>query len=127
MADRHPLSKLAIQNRYPYSPITERADYAWPDGRRLAVYIAINLEQYSFGEGLREELVGGGHEPDVLNYSWRDYGNRVAIWRLKALFDEFRLPITLPRSVTFMPFSSIRWRTSSPGPRGPSSACLRFC
>ena len=85
----------AVQNRYAYSPIPTRADYAWPEGKRLAVYIAINLEDYAFGEGLREELVGGGHEPDVLNYSWRDYGNRVAIWRLKALFDEFRLPVTL--------------------------------
>lgn len=95
MVDRQAPLKLAIQNRYPYSPIPARVDYAWPEGRRLAVYVAINLEQYAFGEGLREELVAGGHEPDVLNYAWRDYGNRVAIWRLKALFDEFDLPVTL--------------------------------
>jgi allantoinase len=94
-ANPHAGSPLAAHTRYAYAPITQRADYSWPGGKRLAVYIAINLEQYSFGEGLREELVGGGHEPDVLNYSWRDYGNRVAIWRLKALFDEMNLPITL--------------------------------
>lgn len=87
--------RLAAQSRYAYSPITARADYAWPGGRRLAVYVAVNLEHYAFGEGMREELVAGGHEPDVLNYSWRDYGNRVAIWRLKALFDDLGLPVTL--------------------------------
>jgi allantoinase len=87
--------RLAAQTRYAYSPITSRADYAWPGSKRLAVYVAINLEHYAFGEGLREELVAGGHEPDVLNYSWRDYGNRVAIWRLKALFDALDMPVTL--------------------------------
>jgi peptidoglycan/xylan/chitin deacetylase (PgdA/CDA1 family) len=86
---------LTTHSRYPFSPITDRVDYSWPKGRRLACYIALNVEQYAFGEGLREELVAGGHEPDVLNYSWRDYGNRVAIWRLKALFDELALPVTL--------------------------------
>jgi allantoinase len=86
---------LATHGRYTYSAIPDRMDYAWPGDRRLACYIALNLEHYAFGEGLREELVGGGHEPDVLNYSWRDYGNRVAVWRLKALFDELNLPITL--------------------------------
>ncbi len=86
---------LKSHDRYRYSPITQRADYAWPGGTRLACYLALNLEHYAFGEGLREELVGGGHEPDVLNYSWRDYGNRVAVWRLKALFDALQLPVTL--------------------------------
>src|SRR6185295_8092645 len=31
-------------------------------------------------------------EPDVLNYSWRDYGNRVGAWRCLDLFDELKLP-----------------------------------
>jgi allantoinase len=86
---------LRGHGRYPYSSIGERPDFSWPGGRRLAVYIAVNLEQYAFGEGLREELVAGGHEPDVLNYSWRDYGNRVGIWRLKTMLEEFGLPVTL--------------------------------
>ncbi len=86
---------LTSHDRYAYSALPDRPVYDWPGGRRLACYIALNLEQYSFGEGLREELVGGGHEPDVLNYSWRDYGNRVAVWRLKALFETLNLPVTL--------------------------------
>jgi allantoinase len=86
---------LTTHGRYPFSAITDREDYCWPTGQRLACYVALNVEQYSFGEGLREELVAGGHEPDVLNYSWRDYGNRVAVWRLKSVFDGLGLPVTL--------------------------------
>lgn len=86
---------LRSHGRYAYSPIHARPDFSWPGGKRLAVYIALNLEHYAFGEGLREELVGGGHEPDVLNYSWRDYGNRVGVWRIKAMLDALGIPITL--------------------------------
>jgi len=32
-------------------------------------------------------------EPDVLNYSWRDYGNRVGAWRCLELFERLRLPV----------------------------------
>lgn len=88
-----PLARL--HNRYPYSPITARPVYDWPDGRRLAVYIALNLEWFSFGEGLGAELCPGGPQPDVLNYAWRDYGNRVGVFRLADLFSELKLPISL--------------------------------
>jgi len=78
--------------RYPYSPITERADFAWPEGKRLAVYLALNIEVFSFGDGLGAEIAPGGPQPDVLNYAWRDYGNRVGAWRLIELFQELGLP-----------------------------------
>jgi allantoinase len=82
-------------DRYPYSPITARAPYDWPGGKRLAVYIGLNLEWFSFGEGLGAELAPGGPHPDVLNYSWRDYGNRVGVFRLAELFAQLNLPVTL--------------------------------
>ena len=82
-------------DRYPYSPIPARPVYDWPGGKRLAVYIGLNLEWFSFGEGLGAELAQGGPQPDVLNYAWRDYGNRVGVFRLAALFDELKLPVSL--------------------------------
>ena len=82
-------------DRYPYSPISSRADYDWPAGKKLAVYIGLNLEWFSFGEGLGAELAPGGPPPDVLNYSWRDYGNRVGVFRLAELFARLKLPVTL--------------------------------
>ncbi|MGH6637352.1 MAG: polysaccharide deacetylase family protein [Polaromonas sp.] len=86
---------LRQHGRFPYSPITERRLPAWPDGHRLAVYVAMNLEQYAFGEGLVEDLVPGIPAPDVLNNSWREYGNRVGAWRLLKLLQEHRLPVSL--------------------------------
>ncbi len=86
---------LISPGRFAYSAITSRADYSWPEERRLAVYLGVNLEHFSFGEGLGAELAPGGPPPDVLNYSWREYGNRVGAWRLLALLDQMRLPATV--------------------------------
>ena len=74
-------------------PLRGRADYSWPGGKRLAVYFALNLEHFSFGEGLGAELAPGGPQPDVLNYAWRDYGNRVGAWYLLDAFDALNLPM----------------------------------
>jgi allantoinase len=81
--------------RYPYSSIAERRPYDWPHGKRLAVYIGLNLEWFAFGQGLGAELAPGGPPPDVLNYAWRDYGNRVGAFRLAELFGELNLPVSL--------------------------------
>jgi peptidoglycan/xylan/chitin deacetylase (PgdA/CDA1 family) len=86
---------LRTAPRYKYSPVTQRADYSWPEGKRLAVYLALNAEQYKFGDGVIEELVPSTDQPDVLNYSWCDYGTRVGVWRLLELVEEFRIPVTL--------------------------------
>jgi allantoinase len=83
---------LTRHGRYDYVPIRDRPLYDWPDQHRLAVYVALNLEHFAFGDGLGAALVPGGPPPDVLNYAWRDYGNRVGAWRLLDLFDTLRLP-----------------------------------
>lgn len=85
--------KLRTHDRYDYVPLRGRADYSWPAGRRLAVYFALNLEHFSYGEGLGAELAPGGPPPDVLNYAWRDYGNRVGAWYMLEAFDALRLPM----------------------------------
>ena len=82
-------------NRYDYSPIIGRPHYGWPQGRGLAVYIAINLEWFAFGEGLGAELAPGGPQPDILNYAWRDYGNRVGAWRMIDLLNQFAMPASI--------------------------------
>lgn len=84
--------KLRGHGRFPYQPITRRPAFAWPSGEGLAVYVAVNLEHFAFGEGLGAELAPGGPQPDVLNYNWRDYGNRVGAWRMLDLFDSLALP-----------------------------------
>jgi allantoinase len=86
------MKTLKDHGRYPYSPITKRPDYAWPGGARLAVYLGFNLEHFSFGEGLGAALGPPSTPPDVLNHSWRDYGNRVGAWRMLDLFETLRVP-----------------------------------
>ena len=42
--------KLPGHIRYSYSPIVRRTDYSWPEGKRLAFYIALNIEHFAFGD-----------------------------------------------------------------------------
>jgi allantoinase len=83
---------LRTHGRYDYHALRGRHLYDWPNGTRLAVYLGLNLEHFSFGEGLGAELAPGGPEPDVLNHAWRDYGNRIGAWRLLDLFEALALP-----------------------------------
>ena len=85
--------ELKKHNRYSYSPITERRDFVWPGGKRLALYIALNVEHFSFGEGLGHTPTILGPQPDVRNFGWRDYGLRVGIWRIFDLMEELGLPM----------------------------------
>ncbi|RZJ21572.1 MAG: polysaccharide deacetylase [Haliea sp.] len=83
---------LPHHGRFDYTPITRRPDYAWPGGARLAVYLGFNLEHFAFGDGMGACLAPASPQPDVLNYSWREYGNRVGAWRCLELFDQLGLP-----------------------------------
>src|SRR5207253_5023017 len=47
---------LPYHHRYPYSPIVERPDYCWPDGKRLAFFVGLNIEHFAFGTGLTHSL-----------------------------------------------------------------------
>ena len=83
---------LPSHGRFDYSPITQRKPYRWPGGAGLAVYLGFNIEHFAFGEGMGANLGPVSPQPDVLNYSWREYGNRVGAWRCLELFDQLGLP-----------------------------------
>ena len=86
------LGPLPDAGRFEYRPITRRASYRWPNGAGLAVYLGFNLEHFAFGEGLGAGIGPTSPQPDVLNYAWREYGNRVGAWRCLELFDQLALP-----------------------------------
>jgi peptidoglycan/xylan/chitin deacetylase (PgdA/CDA1 family) len=86
---------LQSHGRYPYSAFAGRKPFRWPNGARVAVYFALGLEEYSMGEGLAENLVSGASQPDVLNTSWRDYGNRVGAWRVLEAFRTQGWPLAI--------------------------------
>ncbi len=85
------LGPLPHHGRFGYRPITRRPAYRWPGGAGLAVYLGFNLEHFAFGEGLGAAIGPVSPQPDVLNYSWREYGNRVGAWRCLELFDQLGL------------------------------------
>lgn len=78
--------------RYAYLPITERRDYSWPNGKRLAFWVATNVELYAFNAGIGNDSAKLGEPQNQRNFAWRDYGNRVGFWSLIDLYDEFKLP-----------------------------------
>jgi peptidoglycan/xylan/chitin deacetylase (PgdA/CDA1 family) len=84
--------KLPHHDRYDYSALPRRANYDWPGGKRLAVYLGINIEHFAFGTGLGHAVSTELPQPDPRTFSWRDYGNRVGVWRLFDLLDELQLP-----------------------------------
>lgn len=84
--------KLPSDGRFDYRSIRDRPLYRWPGGAGLAVYLGFNIEHFAFGEGMGAALGPPSPQPDVLNYSWREYGNRVGAWRCLDLFDSLGLP-----------------------------------
>ena len=86
---------LRSHGRFPYSAITNRPSFTWPEGRRLAIHVSLNLEHFAYGEGLGISYSPGLPHPNTYNWGWREYGNRVGVWRLLELFDEFKLPVSL--------------------------------
>jgi hypothetical protein len=81
--------------RYGYSPIVGRAPGRWPGGKKLAVYVAVGVEDYRFGDGHTEDLMPGVAHPDLVNTAWRDYGNRVGAFRLFDRLTSFDVPATV--------------------------------
>lgn len=83
---------LPHHDRYPYSAIGTRKGYSWPEGKRLAFHIGLNIEHFAFGTGLTHTPTVPIPAPDQRAFAWTDYGNRVGVFRILDLFDEIGLP-----------------------------------
>jgi peptidoglycan/xylan/chitin deacetylase (PgdA/CDA1 family) len=86
----------------PYSPILHRPPLRWPNGARVALWIVPNIEHYEYLPKFarRRDPWPRSPHPDVLGYAARDYGNRVGLWRLFQLTDEFRIRCTVSLNMT---------------------------
>ncbi len=77
-------------NLYDYWPYRERPRIVWPGGKKLAFWIAPNIEYYEFDPPANPQRPGWPKPaPDVVGYSQRDWGNRVGHWRLMELLDKY--------------------------------------
>ena len=61
---------------------------AWPNGARVALWVIPNIEHFLFDRP-STRLTNLPVNPDVLNYSWRDYGVRVGIWRMMEIMEKY--------------------------------------
>ena len=77
-------------DRYKDSLIFERKPFTWPEGKTLAVWVIPNVEVYYFDQlsGVAITPNVRGNLPDVVNYTWKEYGIRVGLWRIADLLDE---------------------------------------
>ncbi|MBF2008097.1 MAG: polysaccharide deacetylase family protein, partial [Chlorogloeopsis fritschii C42_A2020_084] len=77
-----------------FQAITQRPVLKLPNQARVAVWVVMNVEHFTFGKlgtAIQPHL---NSYPEIANYGWRDYGNRVGIWRLFDLFAELEIPVT---------------------------------
>jgi allantoinase len=83
-------------DRYDYCPIPGRPRIAWPNGARVALWVAPNVEHYEYlprFDGVRNPWPRTPY-PDVQAYSSFDYGNRVGFWRMLEVLDKYRIRCT---------------------------------
>jgi len=88
--------KLLEPNRFEYSPIVKRPTIRWPDNARVAVWVSPNIEHYEYlppYNQYRNAWARTPH-PDVRDYSYRDYGNRVGFWRMLEVTDKYNIRCT---------------------------------
>ena len=90
---------MMLNERVPYSAIKDRPKLTLPGGARLVVWIIINVEEWNPNEPMPRTVLtppaGGSPSPDVPNWAWHEYGNRVGFWRMLEIFDRLRLPSAL--------------------------------
>lgn len=68
---------------FPFRAIADAPKITWPNGARVAVWVIPNVEHF--------HLEIGSPAPDVRNFSRRDYGNRVGLWRLMDVLNKHRI------------------------------------
>ena len=76
---------MALSDRIPYQAIVDRPKLKLPNGKRMAVWVCVNIEEWRI-EGPMPRMVlsppmGQPLLPDVPNWSWHEYGMRTGYWR----------------------------------------------
>jgi hypothetical protein len=87
---------VALSDHIPYQAQIDRPKLTLPGGKRLAVWVILNLEEWRIENAMPRTVLsppmGQPLLPDVPNWSWHEYGMRAGFWRqFKALTDR-RMP-----------------------------------
>ncbi len=86
---------------HTWSPQPSRPGFLWPGGERVAAYVLLHLEHTEIvppdGSHRDPRFRGAFYSgtPDWHAWSYREYGNRIGIWRVLDLLDRLRLPASV--------------------------------
>ena len=86
---------------YGFSPMPSRPTLHWPNGARIAFWILLHFEYWELDPptaAYRDPRLDGelgSIFPDYRNYSQREYGHRVGIFRVLEVLDRYRLKATV--------------------------------
>lgn len=88
---------------YDYWPYRDRPKVVWPGGKRLAFWVAPNIEFYELDPPRNPSRAAWPRPtPDVAGYAARDYGNRVGHWRMMELLDRYGIRGSISLSVALI-------------------------
>ena len=76
--------------------MADRPRISWPNGARVALWVAPNVEHYEYlppRDPERNPWPRSPH-PDVQGYAHRDYGNRIGFWRMLEALDRYDVTCT---------------------------------
>lgn len=77
--------------RLAFSPIESRPPLKLPDGVRLVIWPVFSLEVWDISRAMARTVIsppqGAPMQPDHPNWSWHEYGMRVAFWRMRRMLD----------------------------------------
>jgi allantoinase len=82
---------------FPHQPTIQRPPLSWPGGERIALWITVPVEFFPLDAPAQPFRPLGALAlgyPDLWNLSSRDYGLRVAIYRVMRALDDFALRAT---------------------------------
>src|SRR5689334_7723644 len=86
-------------DRIAYSPIVNRKPLVLPKKARMAMWVIVNVEEWNPTETMPRTVLtppaGGSPMPDIPNWAWHEYGNRVGFWRMLELFDAMQIRAVL--------------------------------
>ena len=85
--------------RISFDPIVGRKKQTLPDGARMAVWVIVNVEEWDIQKTMPRTVLtppaGGSPMPDIPNWAWHEYGNRVGFWRLLETLDNLKITAAL--------------------------------
>lgn len=92
-------------DRIDYEPIVGRTPLRLPDGAKVVFWPLVAIEHWAVDQPMPRTIVNPpagvtNPIPDVPNWTWHEYGNRVGFWRVKEILDEFGVRATLVINAT---------------------------